>query len=100
MHQGKAHEAMPGNEGPRRCLLLRERQELDGKLTRRLAVKRHVILHPEAVEHGEQQQRIFGRLPERFSVSDQQTCPLDGCLGFPSAKAFDMEEWRYECNLE
>src|SRR5215472_4403375 len=91
---------MPDHERRRRRLLLRERQELDGKLKPHVAVRCNVIRHPDTVEHGEQQQRIFGRLSERFSLLDQQTCSLHGCLGFLSAIALDREEWGYECNLE
>ena len=43
---------------------------------------------------------IFGRLSERFSLFDQQTCPLHGRLGFCSSIAFDREEWGYEGNLK
>jgi hypothetical protein len=76
-------------------LLSSERQELGGKLAHYVALKRHIIRHPEPVEHREQQQGIFGRLSERFSLFDQQTCPLHGRLGFRSGIAFDREEWGY-----
>jgi hypothetical protein len=40
------------------------------------------------------------RLSERFSLFDQQTCPLHGRPGFRRRVAADMEEWGYECNLK
>jgi hypothetical protein len=98
--QGRTHEAMPDREQRRHRLLFRERQEFDGKLKRRIAVTCYVIRHPEAVEHGEQQQWIFERLSKRFSLFDQQTGPLDGRLGPLSGKAFDREEWGYERDLK
>ena len=90
---------MPDHERHRCRLLLREPQELSRKPAHHVAVKRHVIRHPETVEHGKQQQRIIGRLSERFSLFDQHMCPLHGCLGLLSGIAFDREEWGYECNL-
>ena len=67
---------MPDHERDRRSLLFRERQELRRKLTHDVAVECHVVRDPEAVEDREQQQRVFGRLSERFSLFDQQTCSL------------------------
>ena len=46
------------------------------------------VRDPEAVEDREQQQRVFGRLSERFSLFDQQTRLLRGRLGFRSRIAF------------
>ena len=80
--QGNAHEAMPDHERDGRPLLLGERQELRRKLAHHVAVERHKVRDPEAVEDREQQQWIFGRLSERFSLFDQQACPLDSRLGF------------------
>ena len=40
------------------------------------------VRDPEAVENREQQQRVFGRLSERFGLLDQQTCPFRRRLGF------------------
>ena len=50
-----------------------------------IAVECHKVRDPKAVEHREQQQRVFGRLSERFSLFDQQTCPLRRRLGFRRA---------------
>ena len=58
-----AHDAMPDHQRDRRALLLGERQELRRKLAHDVAVERHVVRDPEAVENREQQQRVFGRLP-------------------------------------
>ena len=58
------------------------------------------VRDPEAVEDREQQQRVFGRLSERFSLFDQQTCPLHSRLGFRRGIPFDMHEWGYERDLK
>ena len=65
-----------------------------------VAVERHEVRDPEAVEDREQQQRVFGRLSERFSLFDQQTCPLRSRLGFRRSIPFDMDEWGYERDLK
>ena len=59
-----------------------------------------IVRDPEAVEDREQQQRVFGRLSERFSLFDQQTRPLRSRLGFRRSIAFDMDEWGYERDLK
>ena len=79
--------------GTSRSLLLSERQELRRKLATHIAIERHIVRDPEAVEDREQQQRVFGRLSKRFSLFDQQTCPLHSRLGFRRGKPFDMDEW-------
>ena len=98
--QGSAHEAMPNHERDCRLLLLGERQELRRKLAHHVAVERHGVRDPKAVEDRKQQQRVFGRLAERFSLFDQQTCPLHSRLGFRRRIAFDMDEWSYERDLK
>ena len=85
---------MPDHERDCRSLLLGERQELRCKLEHHVAVERDKVRNPEAVEDREQQQRVFGRLSERFSLFDQQTCPLHSRLGFRRSIAFDMHERR------
>ena len=89
-HQGRAHEAMPDHERSCRPLLLGERQELRRELAHQVAVERHEVRDPEAVEDREQQQRVFGRLPECFSLFDQQTRLLRSRLGFRRSIPFDM----------
>ena len=81
-------------------LFLGERQELRRKLAHHVAVERHIARDPEAVEDREQKQRVIGRLPERFSLFDQQTCPLRGRLGLWRSIPFDMDEWGYERDLK
>src|SRR6266516_3104232 len=100
MQQGQAHEAMSHHEWPRRFLLICEGQELDSKLTHHVAVERYKVRDPKAVKNREQQQWIFRRLSERFSLFDQQSCPLNSRPGFRRRVAADMEEWGYECNLK
>ena len=81
-------------------LLVCESQELGSKLTHHVAVERHKVRDPKAVKNREQQQWIFRRLSERFSLLDQQTCPLYSGPGFRRRVTTDMEEWGYECNLK
>ena len=83
-----------------RPLFLGERQELRRKLAHHIAVERYAVRDPEAVEDREQQQRVFGRLSKRFSLFDQQTCPLRSRLGFRRSVSFDMDEWGYERDLK
>ena len=91
---------MPDHERDCRPLLLGERQELRRKLARRVAVERDNVRDPEAVEDREQQQRVFGRLSERFGLFDQQTCPFRSRLSFRRSIPFDMHEWGYERDLK
>src|SRR5207237_8522067 len=91
---------MPHHEWPRRPLLICEGQELDSQLTHHVAVERYKVGDPKAVKNREQQQWIFRRLSERFSLLDQQTCPLNSRPGFRRRVVSDMEEWGYECNLK
>ena len=65
-----------------------------------VAVERHITRDPEAVENREQQKRVVGRLPERFSLFDQQTRSFRRRLGFRRCIAFDMEEWVYQRDLK
>ena len=90
----------PTMSGTGRPLLLGERQELRRKLAHHVAIERHNVRDPEAVEDREQQQRVFGRLSERFSLFDQQTCPLHSRLGFRRGIAFDVDERGYERDLK
>src|SRR5436309_14403781 len=91
---------MRHHEWPRRPLLICESQELDSKLTHHVAVERYKIRDRKAVKNREQQHWIFRRLSERFSLFDQQSCPLNSRLGFRRRVAADVEEWGYECNLK
>jgi hypothetical protein len=91
---------MPNHERDYRPLLLRERQELRREIANDIAIECQTVRGPEAVEDREQQQRIFRRLSERFSLLDQQTCLLRSRLGFGSGIAFDMDEWSYQRDLQ
>ena len=77
-----------------------KRQKLRRKLAHHIAVERHNARDPEAVEDREQQQWIVRRLSQRFSLFDQQTCPLRSRLGLRSGISFDMDEWGYERDLK
>jgi hypothetical protein len=58
------------------------------------------VRDPERVADGEQQQRVFGRLSQRFRSLDQQTCLLRSRFGFSGGIAFDVDEWGYERDLK
>jgi len=66
--------------GLRDCspLLLGERQELRRKIATNITVECHQIRHPEAIEDREQQQGVFGRLAQCFSLFDQQARRVTG----------------------
>src|SRR5262249_46959830 len=97
---GCAHKAMCYQERSRRPLLLGERQELRRKPEYHVAVERHIVRDPEAVENREQQQRVFGGLSERFGLFDQQMRPLHCGLGLRRGIPFDMDERGYERDLK
>src|ERR1700730_5869581 len=91
---------MPNHERAYRPLLLRQRQELRREIANDIAIECHEVRDPEGVEDGEQQQRVFGRLSQRFGLLDQQTCLLRSGLGFGGSIAFDVDEWSYERDLK
>src|SRR5271157_3798331 len=91
---------MPDHEWPCRALFFRQRQELDGKLARHVAVERDKVRDPQAVKDGEQQQRIFRRLSERLRLFNQQASALDRCSRFWRRVAPDMEEGGYKLHLK
>ena len=88
--QGIPHDPMTDHDRNRRLLLLCEFKELRRKLAMRVALGRHEAREPAAVEHREQQQRVFDRLSERVGLFDQQACPLGGGPGFWRSVAFNM----------
>jgi hypothetical protein len=98
--QGNTHEAMPDHQRDYRPWLVGQRQELCCKVEHCIAVEPHIARDPEALEDREQQQWIFGRLSERFSLFDQQTRALHGRLSFGSGIPFDMDERGYERDLQ
>ena len=91
---------MPNHERDCRPLLLRERQELRREIAQSVAIECHLVRYPEGVEDREQQQGIFGRLAQRFSLLDQQTCLLRSRPGFGGGIAFDMHEWGDQRDLK
>jgi len=99
-HRGNTHDAVRNEERRRRCILLRQRQELCRKLAHRAAVERYIFPDPVAIEDGKEQQRIFQRLPECFRLANQQTRSLRSRSGFRGCESFDMEERRYERDLQ
>src|SRR3984893_5045660 len=91
---------MPDHERDRCPLLLREPQELRREIATDIAIECHIVRYPECVEDLEQQQRFVGRLSQRFSLLDQQTCLLRSRHGFGGGSAFDMDEWGDERDLK
>ena len=91
---------MPDHYWNGRPLLLRERQELRSEFTQHVAIERHVVCDPEAVENREQQQRVVWRLSKHLCLFNQQTCPLRSRLGLLSSTPFDMDERGYERDLK
>jgi hypothetical protein len=68
--QRHTSEAVPDHQWSCLPLFLSKRQELRGKFKDSGTVERYNIYHPKAVKDGEQQQRIFWRFANRFSVGD------------------------------
>src|ERR1700720_3018132 len=91
---------MPSHERNCRPLLLRQRQELRREIATGIAIECPHVRYKEGPEDREQQQRIFGRLSQRFGLLDQQTCLLRSRLGFGGGIAFDVDEWSYERDLK
>src|SRR6516165_9999460 len=98
--QESTQEEMPGRKRDPSSLFLGKRQVLCGALARYVAVERYNVRASQTEESHKRQQRILGRLPECFSLFDQQTCPLRGRLGFRRGMPFDMLKWVYECKLK
>jgi len=71
---------MPEHERGSRALLLRACKKLPCKVVR-VEANTHGA-DPEAVEDREQQQWIVGRLPQPFSLFDQQSRSLGRRFGF------------------
>src|SRR5262249_21730266 len=76
MQPGQALEPLPDQARHLRLLLMCGAKEWERKLSSSARFERYNVRGPRAVKNREQQQRIFGRLPERFGLLDQQTCPL------------------------
>ena len=98
--KGNAHDAVCYQQRRACPLFLGERQELRRQGAHGVTVECHVGCDPETVENRKQQQRVFGRLSDRFSLFDQYTRPLHSRLGFRRGRAFGVNEWGYERNLK
>ena len=70
------------------------------KVTHDVAIECHVALRPRSHRVPKTKKWVFGRLSERFSLFDQQACPLRSRLGFRRSISFDMDEWGYERDLK
>ena len=84
-----------------RCVFLGKRQELSRQTATDVAIECHKVHGPEAVKDREQQQWVFGRLTQRFSLFDLQTRPLHRRLGFRRCITFNVknEFMSATCNL-
>ena len=100
IQQGSAQVIMPKHSRKRGALLLGKRQEMGGEIATYIAIECHEVRDEDAVEDREQQQRVFGRFSERFSLFDQQTCPLYSRFGFRRSISFDMDERGDERDLK
>src|SRR5262249_5463666 len=84
-----------------RCSLpLGEGEELRGQIARDIAVERHRVRDPEAVEDGEHQQGVLGALSQRFSLLDQNMCLFRSRLGFRRGEPLDVPERGYQRDLK
>jgi hypothetical protein len=93
-------EAMPNHEGDRPPMLLCERQELRRESANGIAIECHVVRYPEGVANLEQQQRIFRRLSQRFSLLDQQTRLLRSRPSFRRGIALGVHQGVGKSDLE
>src|SRR5262249_8878995 len=92
--------SMPDHERRSCTLLIRQSQKLHGKLAHHVAVEGDKVRDPMAVKNREQQQWIFRRLSERFSLFEEETRPVHGGSGFWRRVAADMKKWGYEFHLK
>ena len=84
--------AMCHQKRNRRSLFLGERQELSREIATDIAIERHIVRDPDAIEDRKQQQRVFGRLSQRFGLLDKQLVPARWRLCFGCRIAFDVHE--------
>ena len=68
--QRNSHYAVPDYERECRSLFFGERQELRRKVSHGIPIERPSVRDPDAIEHREQEQRVFGRLSQRFGSFD------------------------------
>jgi hypothetical protein len=98
--QGHAQQAMANYKREGHPLLLGQSKELHRELANHVAIERHKVRDPGAVEERKKQQRIFGRLSKCFGLFDEETCSLRGYPCFRRSISFDMDEWGDERNLQ
>lgn len=91
-HQRYAHEHMTDHLRDRGALGLGKGVKLLGKLARDVALERHPVADPKAVEHGKQQQRIVDRLAEPFRLLDQPACLLERRFGRRRGMALRVDQ--------
>ena len=84
----------------RGALVLGKGVKLLRKLARHVALERHAVADPEAVEDGEQQQRIVGGLSERLRLLDQETRLLERRLGLRRRMALGVDQRVREIDLQ
>lgn len=91
---------MPNHKRDRRSLFFGERQELRRKLAHGIPIECPSVSDPDAIEHNEQEQRVFERLSQCFSLFDQQMRALYGRFGFRCGLSFDVKDRRDERHLK
>jgi hypothetical protein len=99
-HQGYAHEHVSDHARDRGALVLGKGVKLLRKLARDIALERHAVADPEAVENGKQQQRIVGGLSERFRSLDQDTRLLERCFGLGRCMPLGVDQRVREIDLQ
>src|SRR5271169_892430 len=88
---GGGHHAVPNSERNQGFLFFSKCQCAFGKIATYVGVRCEYVRHPEAMKHQEQQQRVFRRFPERYSLLNKQTCLLQSCSGFWSESSHVVE---------
>ena len=78
-----------GNEA---LWVLSKLQDLGGDIAKYISIECPDTRDEDAVEYRKQQQWVFGRLTERFSFFDEQTCLLYSGLGFRRSISFDVDQ--------
>ena len=73
---------MPDHARSLRRLFLGQRQELLCQLAADIAIEGQIVRCPEAIEDGEQYQRVFRGLSESFSPLHEHARPFERRLGF------------------
>ena len=72
---------------------------MGGEAENCIDIQGHVICNPESVQHGEQKQRIVGKLPDLFTAFYQRLGTFDGGSRFRGSMSFDVHQRGDQGNL-